>query len=206
MSITTLISKLLPFFVTSDKWVSISSRHLIITRRASIIILITARAIITHILRCLGRRRGSHSETNHDSLSSHDVTNTGVHLTQLIVESVKAGIYVHKLCHNGLKCHSTRWRRKSRGEWSSRSWRSCRFCLGLPRLRLCCAPSKSSYIYGTHESEVGRLRIGDKEMVKESRDSRSENELITGRRILIDIYKGEYEMRRKVNRKILNEG
>ena len=43
-------------------------------------------------------------------------------------------------------------------------------------------------------------------MAKEPCDSRRENELITGRRILIDIYKGEYEVRRKVNRKILNEG
>ena len=43
-------------------------------------------------------------------------------------------------------------------------------------------------------------------MVKEPRDSRRKNELIMGRRIPIDIYKGEYEVRRKVNRKILNEG
>ena len=43
-------------------------------------------------------------------------------------------------------------------------------------------------------------------MAKELRDSRRKNELITGRRIPIDIYKGEYEVRREVNRKILNEG
>ena len=30
-----------------------------------------------------------------------------VHLTQLITESVKASIHMHKLCHDGLKSHST---------------------------------------------------------------------------------------------------
>ena len=54
MSMTTLISKKLPLFLMSDKGVSTSSRHLIIIRRASIIILIsviTVGAIITLILR-----------------------------------------------------------------------------------------------------------------------------------------------------------
>ena len=41
MSISTLISKLLSLFVTSDKGVSTSSRHLIIIGQASIIVLIT---------------------------------------------------------------------------------------------------------------------------------------------------------------------
>ena len=36
-------------------------------------------------------------------------------------------------------------------------------------------------------------------MVENLRDRRRENELIMGRRILIDIYKGEYEVRGKVN-------
>ena len=35
-------------------------------------------------------------------------------------------------------------------------------------------------------------------MAKYPRDSRTENKLITGRRILIDIYKGKYEMRGKI--------
>ena len=43
-------------------------------------------------------------------------------------------------------------------------------------------------------------------MANDLRDSRRENKLITGRRIPIDIYKGEYEMRRKVNGKPLKEG
>ena len=43
-------------------------------------------------------------------------------------------------------------------------------------------------------------------MSNDPRDSRRENKLITGRRILIDIYKGEYEMRVKVYGKSLKEG
>ena len=110
MSITTFISKLLPLFVMRDKGVSTSNRHLIITRRASIIILINiiiAGAIDTLILRSRWRWRGSRSEITHDSLSLCDTTNTGVHLTQLITKSVKASIHANKLCRDGLKCHST---------------------------------------------------------------------------------------------------
>ena len=108
MSMTTLISKLLSLFITSDKGISTSSRHLIITRSAIIIILsiISIAGAITLILRCLGR--GSHCVTTHHSLSSRNTIDTGVHLTQLIAESVKASIHVHKLCHDGLKCHYTR--------------------------------------------------------------------------------------------------
>ena len=43
-------------------------------------------------------------------------------------------------------------------------------------------------------------------MANDPCDSRKENKLITGHRILIDIYKGEYKVRKEVNRKILNEG
>ena len=43
-------------------------------------------------------------------------------------------------------------------------------------------------------------------MVNDPHDSRRENELITGHRILIEIYKGEYEMKGKVNGKPLKEG
>ena len=43
-------------------------------------------------------------------------------------------------------------------------------------------------------------------MAKNLRDSRRENKLITGCRILIDIYKGEYEMRGEVYGKPLHEG
>ena len=43
-------------------------------------------------------------------------------------------------------------------------------------------------------------------MTENPHDGRRENELITGRSILIDICKGEYEMRKKVNSKPLKEG
>ena len=43
-------------------------------------------------------------------------------------------------------------------------------------------------------------------MLNDPCDSKRENKFITGHRILIDIYKGEYEMRGKVNGKLLNEG
>ena len=42
-------------------------------------------------------------------------------------------------------------------------------------------------------------------MAKEPRHSRRKNELIKGRRIPINIYKGENKVRKEVNRKILNE-
>ena len=151
MSMTTLISKLLPLFVTSDKGASTSSRHLIITRRAIIIILsiINIAGAITLILRCLGR--GSHHVTTHHSLSSCDTTNTGVHLTQLITKSVKASNNAHKLCHDGLKCHSTHKRQRSRGGWS---WRSCHLGLRLPWAKLSITPSNSSCVNGTHGEKV----------------------------------------------------
>ena len=66
--------------------------------------------------------------------------------------------------------------------------------------------SNDPYVNGTHDREVRRLEIGDKCMVKNLRDSRRENKLIIGRRILKDIYKGEYEVRGKVNGKPLKEG
>ena len=43
-------------------------------------------------------------------------------------------------------------------------------------------------------------------MANDPRDSRRKDKLITSRRILIDIYKGENEMRGKVYKKVLKEG
>ena len=68
------------------------------------------------------------------------------------------------------------------------------------------APSNGRYVYGTYDSEACRLRIGDKCMAKNPCDSRRENELITGRHILIDIYKGEYEVRGKIYNESLKKG
>ena len=77
---------------------------------------------------------------------------------------------------------------------------------GLPQSKLCCTSSNGSCIDGSYEGEVGRLEIEDRKMVKELHDRRKKNEHITSRHILIDIYKGEYEVRREVNRKILSKG
>ena len=43
-------------------------------------------------------------------------------------------------------------------------------------------------------------------MVNDPRDSKKKIEFITGCRILLNIYKGEYEMRGKVNGMPLKEG
>ena len=193
MYMTTLISKLLPFFCHEWQRVSTSSRHLIIIGRASTIILIsiiTVGAIITLILKSRWRWRRNNSETTHVGLSLCNTTNTGVHLTQLITKCVKVSIHAHKLCHDGLKSHSTHRSRRSEGGWSGRRWRSRHLYLGPPWPKLCLAPSDNSSIYGTHNHEVMRLGKGDRKMVKDSRDSQRKNELIMGHRIPIDNYKG----------------
>ena len=59
-------------------------------------------------------------------------------------------------------------------------------------MKLCKTPLNGSGINGTHE--VGRLRIEDGKMVKESCHSERKNELIMSRRVLIDIYKREYKV------------
>ena len=43
-------------------------------------------------------------------------------------------------------------------------------------------------------------------MAENPHDSRRKNELITGRHIPIDIYKGEYKVKGKVNGKSLKKG
>ena len=116
MSMTTLISKTTSRFCHEWQRVRVSSRHLVSAGRASIIILISIRSssitIIVLILRGRWRRRSS-DETTHGSLASCDTINTGVHQTQLIIESVEASM---KLRHDVLKSHTARGRRGSR--WS----------------------------------------------------------------------------------------
>ena len=67
-----------------------------------------------------------------------------------------------------------------------------------PRSKIGLALSNGRHANGTHSGEVRRVGIGDRHMARNPRDSRRENKLITGLRILIDIYKGEYEMRGKI--------
>ena len=134
------------------------------------------------------------------------MTNTGVHLTQLITESVKASIHVHKLYHDGLESHFTCKRRRSRGGQSRRSRKNCHLSSWPLRSKLGLTLSNGRCVYGTHNKEVWRFRIGDGRMSKNPRDSRRENELIMGCCILIDIYKGGYEVRRKVYGKSFKKG
>ena len=76
-------------------------------------------------------------------------------------------------------------------------WRSR--CLSLCPLwsKLGCTPSNGRATDGTHHREVSKLWIGDRRMANDPYDSRRDNKLIMGRRILIDIYKGEYENERE---------
>ena len=109
-----------------------------------------------------------------------------------------------KLHHDGLKCHTTTRRRKSKGGWNGRGW-SRRLGPWLLRSKLGLALSSRHHANGTHDSEVRRLGIRNRRMANDPRDSRRKNELITGRRIPIDIYEKENEVRRKVYSKVLYE-
>ena len=68
---------------------------------------------------------------------------------------------------------------------------------------LCLAPLNGSNVYGTDYIKMRRNGKGNGKMAKNLCDSRRKNELITGRRIPINIYEREDEVRRKVNRDIL---
>ena len=85
-------------------------------------------------------------------------------------------------------------------------WRSRRLGSWPIRLKLGLTLSNRRCIDGTHDGEMSRLGIGIRGMVNDPRDSRREDKFITGRRILINIYKGENEMKGKVYSKVLNEG
>ena len=104
-----------PFLSRMTKDESSRGRHLIITGRAIILILI----IIT-ILICqsLWRKRWRSGEASKTSLSSYYTNDIGVHLTQLIRESVKASIHALKLRHDSVQSHTSRSSRGSGGGWS----------------------------------------------------------------------------------------
>ena len=55
-------------------------------------------------------------------------------------------------------------------------------------LKLGFAPPNESCADGTHDNVETRIRNKDRKMVKDLRDSRRKNELITGHHIVIDIY------------------
>ena len=118
----------------------------------------------------------------------------------------QGNIHALKLCHDYLEGHTTHQWRRSRCRWSRRSRRSRSLGSWLLRLKLGLAPLNSHCVYGTHHWNVCRLKIEDGKMAKNPRDSWKKNYLITSYRIPIDIYKGEYEVRRKVNGKSLKKG
>ena len=122
-------------------------------------------------------------------MSSCNTTDTGVHLTQLITECVKVSIHALKLCHDHLKSHTTHRRRRSKYGWSGRCRRRDRLGPWPLQSKLGFALLNGHCVYGTHDREVCRLKIEDRRMAKNPRDSRRENKLIMGRCIFIDIYR-----------------
>ena len=59
---------------------------------------------------------------------------------------------------------------------------------------------------GTHDGEMRRLKIRNRGVANDPRDSKRKDKLITGRRVSIDIEERENEVRRALYGKILNEG
>ena len=120
-------------------------------------------------------------------------------MTHLINKSVKASIHVLKLRHDRFESHTTRGRRRSEGGRSGMGQRSRRLDPWPLQSKLGLAPSNRHRTYGTHNDEVRRLEIKDRGVANDPCDSRWKDKLIMGHRILIDIYKGEYEVREKVD-------
>ena len=193
MYMTTLISKTILPFCHERQRISKSSSHLLIIGQANIlipiIIIIIRVTIIVLVLRCLLRRRGRLYEATKVSLPSSNTVDMGVHLTQLIIECVKVSIHALQLRHDHLEGHTTCWWRRCRCGKSGRSRRSHCLCQWLFRSKLGLVSSDSSSIYGTHDRKMRTLGIRDIKMAKNPHNSQRKNELITGRRIPIDIYK-----------------
>ena len=59
---------------------------------------------------------------------------------------------------------------------------------------------------GTHDGEMRRLKIRNRGVANDPRDSKRKDKLIMGHRVSIDIEERENEVRREVYGKILNEG
>ena len=85
-------------------------------------------------------------------------------------------------------------------------WRSCHFGLWPFRLKLGLALSNGHRTNGIHNGEMRRLRIRNKGVANDPRDSKREDKLITGCCVSINIDERENEVRREVYGKILNKG
>ena len=134
------------------------------------------------------------------SLSSCYMTNTSVHLTQLISESAKVSIHAFKLSHDDLQGHITSRGRRRSGGWNSKSCRTGRLHTWLLQSKLSLTPPNKTGVDETHGGVVRRNGNGNGKVAKDPRDSRRKDELITGRRILIDIEDKSDEMRGEVKK------
>ena len=71
------------------------------------------------------------------------------------------------------------------------------------RSKLGLAPPNRSYVDGTYNGVIRRIRNRDRKMVKDPRDNRRKNEFITGHCIPIDINDRSNEIKREINGEIL---
>ena len=187
---------------------SLRGRHLIIIGRVNVILII----INLIIRRGLWRKRGRMSKTSHASLPTGNVACSGVHLTHLINEIVKTttkvSLHPLKLLYDGLEGHTTNHggRRSRRRGWNSRSCKiGCLYLWLLWSKLSLTLPDKTS-ADGTYDVEKRRQRNQNVKVLKDSRDSRKKDKLITSSGILIHIYNRCDEVRGKVDGKILHQG
>ena len=80
-----------------------------------------------------------------------------------------------------------RRRRRSKGGWSRRGWRSCCFDPWLLRSKLGLASLNRHRANGTHDGEVRRLGIRSRMVANDPHDNKRKDKLIMGCRISIDI-------------------
>ena len=180
--------KLLPLLSQISKGKSLRGHHLVITGRASIILI---------ILRRRGRGmlwRGWRSKANHASLFAGNATDLGVHRTHLICEIVKTttkvSLHSLKLHHDGLKGHTTSCggRRSWGRRWNSKSCKIGHLHLWLLQSKLSLTPLDKTSADGTHDGEKRRERNENVKVCEDTHDSRREGELITCSSVLIHIY------------------
>ena len=108
-----------------------------------------------------------------------------------------------KLCHDGLKSHTTTRGRRSEDGRNSRSCKINHLHSWPLWSKLGLAPLNRSCVDGTHNDEVGRIRNRDRKMVKDPCDSRRKDELIIGLHILVNINDGSDEVSGEVYGKML---
>ena len=192
---------------------SLRRRHLVITRRVSIILIIIR--IVTLISRGLWRRRGRRSKAIDACLSACNASYPSVHLTHLISEIVKMttkiSMHLLQLLHDGIKSDTSyRGRRsggrKSRGRrWNNKSCKIIRLHSWPLRLMLGLAPLNRTSAYGTCDGEERRERNVNVKVLKDPHNSQRKDELITNSGILRHIYDRCDEMKGKVNGEILQK-